>query len=120
MFVRMDLAKRQCVPCRADTPRLTGQALAELVSQLGGGWELTDGERLRKTFGFRDFASALAFVNLIGEVSEREQHHPDIKLSWGRASVEIWTHAIGGLSENDFILAAKIDQLDRPGEVAGS
>jgi 4a-hydroxytetrahydrobiopterin dehydratase len=106
----MELAKRQCVPCRSDTPRLTGEALAALRSELGGDWEVAE-DRLRKTFRFPDFVSALAFVNRIGEVAEREAHHPDIGLAWGRVSLEIWTHAVGGLSENDFILAAKIDEL---------
>ena len=108
----MELAKRQCAPCRGDTPRLTGEEIAPLLSELDG-WQVSD-ERLRKTFRFRDFAGALAFVNRIGEVAEREQHRPDIELAWGRVSLAIWTHAIGGLSENDFILAAKIDALDRP------
>ncbi len=80
------------------------------MRQLGGDWEL-GGDRLRKTFRFPDFAAGLAFVNRIAEVAEREQHHPDILLAWGRVSLEVWTHAIGGLSENDFILAAKIDRL---------
>src|SRR6266540_2081847 len=106
----MELAKRQCRPCRADTPRLEGDLLAALMRQLGGDWEL-GGDRLRKTFRFPDFAAGLAFVNRIAEVAEREQHHPDILLAWGRVSLEVWTHAIGGLSENDFILAAKIDRL---------
>lgn len=108
----MELAKRQCQPCRADTPRVSGEAQGALLAELGGGWELA-GERLRRDFRFPDFAAGLAFVNRIGEVAEREQHHPDILLAWGRVSVEIWTHAIGGLSENDFILAAKIGEVSR-------
>ena len=87
-----------------------------MARQLAADWEVSGGgrgARLRKTFRFPDFVSALAFVNRIGEVAEREQHHPDILLSWGRVSLEIWTHAIGGLSENDFILAAKIEELPR-------
>ncbi len=109
----MELAKRQCAPCRGDTPRLSGEPLAALRSELGADWEVA-GDRLRKTFRFPDFVSALAFVNRIGEVAEREDHHPDIHLGWGRVALEIWTHAIGGLSENDFILAAKIEELARP------
>lgn len=109
----MKLAKRQCVPCRADTPRLTGDPLAALLDELGPDWDLA-GDRLRRTFRFPDFASALAFVNRIGEIAEREQHHPDIQLGWGRVSVELWTHAIDGLSENDFIVAAKIGEAAPP------
>jgi len=107
----MELAKRQCAPCRADTPRLAGDRLAALHAELGRGWELDGEARLRKTFRFPDFATALAFVNRIGDVAEREQHHPDILLRWGAVAVEIWTHAIDGLSDNDFILAAKIEEL---------
>jgi 4a-hydroxytetrahydrobiopterin dehydratase len=105
----MELAKRQCIPCRSDTPRLSGEPLAALATELGRGWQV-EGDRLRKTYRFPDFAGALAFVNRIGEIAEREDHHPDIQLSWGRVSVEMWTHAIGGLSENDFIVAAKIEE----------
>jgi 4a-hydroxytetrahydrobiopterin dehydratase len=104
----MELAKRQCIPCRSDTPRLAGEPLTALHAELGRGWQL-EGDRLRKTFRFPDFVSALAFVNRIGEIAEAEAHHPDIHLAWGRVGLEIWTHAIGGLSENDFILAAKIE-----------
>jgi 4a-hydroxytetrahydrobiopterin dehydratase len=106
----MELAKRQCVTCRADTPRLTGEPLAEMLAQLAPGWELA-GDRLRRTYRFPDFATALAFVNRVAAVAELEQHHPDVQLGWGRVTLEIWTHAIGGLSENDFILAAKVDAL---------
>jgi 4a-hydroxytetrahydrobiopterin dehydratase len=109
MVSAMELAKRQCAPCRADTPRLAGEPLAALLAELGPDWELA-GDRLRRTYRFPDFATALTFVNRIGDVAEREQHHPDILLAWGKVTVEIWTHAIGGLSENDFVLAAKIDQ----------
>jgi 4a-hydroxytetrahydrobiopterin dehydratase len=108
----MELAKRQCAPCRGDTPRLSGDLLAALVAELGGDWAAT-GDRLRKTFRFPDFASALAFVVRIGMIAEREDHHPDIHLAWGKVSLEIWTHTVDGLSDNDFILAAKIDQLAR-------
>jgi 4a-hydroxytetrahydrobiopterin dehydratase len=108
----MDLAKRQCAPCRGDTPRLSGEPLAAITAELGADWEVA-GERLRKTFRFPDFASALAFVNRVGELAERAEHHPDIFLAWGRVALEIWTHAIGGLSENDFILAAQIEELPR-------
>ena len=110
MVGAMELAKRQCVPCRSDTPRVEGDLLSRLLAELGDGWEVS-GERLRRSFRFPDFISGLAFVNRIGDVAEAEQHHPDLFLAWGRVTVEIWTHAIGGLSENDFILAAKIDAL---------
>ena len=74
-------------------------------------WEIVDGHHLRKKFKFADFRSALGFVNQVGEIAEAEGHHPDIVLGWGRAEITLWTHAAGGLTENDFIVAAKIDRL---------
>jgi 4a-hydroxytetrahydrobiopterin dehydratase len=106
-----DLASRRCVPCRGDTPRLEGEPLAELLAELGGGWRVVDGHHLEQEYRFPDFRRALAFVNRVGELAEAEQHHPDLHLAWGRVRVEIWTHAIDGLSESDFVLAAKIDGL---------
>lgn len=107
-----DLASRKCVPCDKGTPPLKGAAAQSLLSQLHG-WQIVDEQRLQRQFKFDDFAAALAFVNRVGEIAESEQHHPDIQLGWGKAAIEIWTHSIGGLSEADFILAAKIDQIQR-------
>lgn len=81
------------------------------MHQLARGWEIIEGHHLRKDFKFKDFKEALAFTNQIGEVAEREQHHPDLQLAWGQVVVTIWTHKVDGLTENDFILAAKIDEL---------
>ena len=105
-----DLARRRCVSCDSTTPRL---GVVECEALLDGlhGWEIVEGHHLARDFRFRDFRAALAFVNGVGEIAEAEKHHPDIRLAWGRARIEIWTHAIDGLSENDFILAAKIDCL---------
>jgi 4a-hydroxytetrahydrobiopterin dehydratase len=75
------------------------------------GWEPVEGHHLAKTYSYPDFVSALAFVNRLGALAEAEGHHPDIGLSWGRVKVEVWTHAAGGLTDNDFILAAKADAL---------
>ena len=108
-----DLARRQCVPCQGNTPRLTGAELQRYVLLLGNGWEVEGEEKLRRTYKKPDFATALALVNRIGEIAEAENHHPDIHLAWGKVGVEIWTHAIGGLSESDFVLAAKIEQAAR-------
>lgn len=104
------LTSRSCVPCTRRTPRLTAEQIAELMPQLDG-WSVEDDRTLVKTYRFRDFASGLAFVNRAGAIAEAEGHHPDLHLSWGRVRVDLLTHAIGGLSENDFILAAKLDQL---------
>jgi 4a-hydroxytetrahydrobiopterin dehydratase len=105
------LAARRCVPCRGDTPPLRGEALARLLEQLGGGWRVVDEHHLEKEYRFPDFRSALAFTNRLGELAERENHHPDIQLAWGRVRLEIWTHVIGGLTESDFVFAAKGDEL---------
>ena len=98
--------------CTEGAARLTGEALTRAAADLGHDWTV-DGERLRKEFRFPDFARALAFVNRAGEIAERENHHPDLHLSWGKVLVETWTHSAGGLTENDFILAAKIEQAAR-------
>jgi len=105
------LAARHCVPCRKGTPPLQGEAQDELLAELGGGWRVVDGHHLEKEYRFEDFRSALDFVNRLGEVAERESHHPDIHLAWGRVRLEIFTHTVGGLSESDFVLAAKADAL---------
>lgn len=97
--------------CRGDTPRLEGEDLARFAAAIGAEWQVVEQHHLSRTFRFADFAGALAFVNQVGAVAEAENHHPDLHLAWGRVGVEIWTHAIGGLSESDFILAAKIDRL---------
>ena len=106
-----DLSKKHCIPCRGGVPPLTGQALADLQRQLGADWTLVHEHHLTRTYTFADFASALAWVNRVGAIAESEQHHPDIYLAWGSVRVDIWTHKIDGLSESDFILAAKIGAL---------
>lgn len=82
-----------------------------MQEELGSGWEVVSDHHLRKTFEFDDFVGALEFVNRVGELAEEEGHHPDLHLTWGEATVELWTHAIDGLSDNDFIMAAKIEEL---------
>ena len=105
------LAEKKCVPCRGGVSALTGKAIEELRSKLDGGWSVVEEHHLTKTYPFKDFAQALAFVNRVGSVAEAEGHHPDIYLSWGSVRIDIWTHKAGGLTENDFILAAKADQV---------
>lgn len=114
-----ELAKRHCVPCHGGTPRLTGANLTWMSSQLGGGWELEGEAKLKKSFRFPDFATALAFVNQVGAIAEAEGHHPDLLLAWGKVDVTLWTHAIDGLSDSDFILAAKIEAIPRPAAPSG-
>lgn len=105
-----ELARRRCTPCRGGVPPLAGAALAALQAQLPF-WKVVDGHHLAKSFLFPDFARALAFVDRVGAAAESEGHHPTICLSWGKVDVQIYTHAIDGLTENDFILAAKIDRI---------
>ena len=105
----------ECVPCHGGTAPLRGAALRSLLRSLGHGWKTVEDHRLEKEFKFDDFKSALAFTNRVGEVAEEQGHHPDIHLAWGRARVVLWTHAVEGLTQNDFILASKIEGLSRPG-----
>ena len=107
-----ELTKKHCEPCSEDTPPLTGEELRPYTRELSDRWEVEEDHHLVGTFAFDDFVAALEFTNRVGELAEEEGHHPEICLTWGRASVKIWTHAIDGLSENDFILAAKIDELE--------
>jgi 4a-hydroxytetrahydrobiopterin dehydratase len=104
------LAERHCVPCEGGTPALTAEQVEPLLAEVAG-WTLLDGKKLTRTFRFPDFVGAVAFVNELTPVAEAEGHHPDLTVKWGEVGVELWTHSIGGLSENDFILAAKIDRL---------
>lgn len=105
-----DLVSSRCEPCRGGIPPLSAAAARELASQLHE-WQVEGAHHIAKEFEFRDFAAALAFVNEVGAVAEAEDHHPDIWFTWGKARIEIRTHKIDGLTRNDFILAAKIDQL---------
>ena len=107
----MELSDKTCIPCRGGVPPLQAAELARLYDELGHDWQLVDGHHLAKEYQFKDFAEALAFVNRLGAIAEEQGHHPDIYLAWGRAEVKIWTHKIDGLTESDFILAAKIDAL---------
>lgn len=104
-----DLTQKKCLPCTAGTPPLIGEALKPFAMQLGEGWKIVDEHHLEKKYSFKNFKSALAFTNVIGHIAEEEGHHPDIFLTWGEVSLKIWTHKIKGLSESDFILAAKIE-----------
>ena len=104
------LADRKCVPCRGGVPPLAGAELDRYAADVPG-WTVVDGHHLSRTFKFPDFAAALAFVNRVGALAEQQGHHPRITFTWGRATIDIWTHKIDGLHESDFVLAAKIDKL---------
>jgi 4a-hydroxytetrahydrobiopterin dehydratase len=108
-----ELAKKHCVPCRGGVPPLDAAEVERLLGDLGGDWTAIDNHHLEKSYAFDDFAQALAFANRVGEIAEAEGHHPDIHLAWGRVTLTIWTHKIDGLTESDFILAAKADEALR-------
>ena len=118
----MTLAREKCVACRADSPRVTDDEIAELQPQVQE-WRLTevDGiKRLERTFRFRNFAGALDFTVRVGEAAESEGHHPRLTVEWGRVAVEWWTHKIKGLHRNDFIMASKTETLfEQTMETAG-
>jgi 4a-hydroxytetrahydrobiopterin dehydratase len=109
-LTNQSLAEKDCVPCKGGVPPLKGEALDELRKQLPG-WDVVNGHHLYKAFKFPDFKQALSFVNRAGAVAEEEGHHPDLLLAWGKTEVTIYTHKIDGLTESDFILAAKIDRV---------
>ena len=110
----IELARKGCVPCSGGAVPLGGDQIDRLLADLEG-WSVEQEHHVTKTFAFPDFSEGLAFVNRIGTIAEDQGHHPDIHLSWGRVGVEIWTHKIDGLTESDFILAAKIDNAHREG-----
>lgn len=115
----MDLADRHCTPCTGDTPPLDAPTIATLSAQLPA-WEVVDGHHLRREYALPDFKRALALVNLFGEEAEAQGHHPDLELSWGRVGVQLHTHAIDGLSEADFVLAARLERLAERAGASGT
>lgn len=108
------LANRECIPCKGGVPPLKGETLRHYQAELGGNWEVLDEQRLEKPYKFKNFREALDFTNRVGELAESVSHHPDIFLTWGKVKITLWTHKISGLTESDFIMAAKIDSLNQP------
>ncbi len=106
-----ELANKECVPCKGGVLPLKGAALTPLLGKLSEGWKLVGEHHLEKEYDFVDFKSALAFTNRVGELAEKQNHHPDIYLAWGKAKLTLWTHKIDGLTESDFIFAARVDAL---------
>lgn len=104
-----DLVEKKCTPCVVGDAALKGEALKPLYMQLGEGWEIVEEHHLEKTYQFKNFKEALAFTNVVGKVAEEEGHHPNIFLTWGKVHIKLWTHKVDGLTESDFILAAKIE-----------
>lgn len=104
------LNQKKCTPCQGNIAPLTHTEQLNLLNELSGNWRIERGHHLEKEYTFPDFRQALSFTNCIGELAETEGHHPDIYLTWGKVKIHIWTHKIDGLTENDFILAAKCDK----------
>ena len=105
------LVNKSCVPCQGGIPPLTAKEVEEWLQELGKGWAVNNKGHLHKEYPLNDFKDPMVFANKIAELAEKEGHHPDLKISWGACAVEIWTHKINGLTESDFILAAKIEAL---------
>lgn len=111
----MSLESKTCVPCRGGVPPLKGKELADIHKQLPefGHWKVVNEHHITREFQFPDFKHAMDFVNRVGDLAEEQGHHPDIFLAWGKVGITLWTHKIDGLTESDFIMAAKIDRLTR-------
>jgi 4a-hydroxytetrahydrobiopterin dehydratase len=107
------LAEKECVSCKAGVAPLKGNDLSRLQRELKPGWQILKEHQLEREFNFKDFRQALNFTNQVGELAEDQGHHPDIYLRWGKVKVTIWTHKVDGLTESDFVLAAKIDRLQK-------
>jgi len=106
----MELHEKSCVPCRGGVPPMTPDEVSKMLAEVDG-WEAPRHRRLSKAYKFPDFRTALSFVDRVGAMAEEQNHHPDLHLSWGRVGVEVWTHKIDGLTESDFVFAAKCDEL---------
>ena len=105
-----DLAKKTCIPCKGGVPPLKGAKLDDLLEKLKNDWKIIKEHHLEKEYSFKNFKEALSFTIKIGELAENQGHHPDIFLAWGKVKLTIWTHKIDGLTESDFIFAAKADK----------
>lgn len=109
----MSLSKKTCVPCTSGANKLTAAECEDLLKQVSG-WNIEDGnKKISKGYKFSDFMQAMSLANEIAQLAEEENHHPDLLVRWGELKIEIWTHKVDGLTENDFILASKIDRLDK-------
>ncbi len=107
----MELKDKKCVPCEGGMLPLVLSEVERLRSQINLAWQVLDNQKLERVFTFKDFKEAMGFVNQVAEIAESEAHHPDIFITYNKVTLTLWTHAINGLSENDFILASKIDAL---------
>lgn len=106
-----DLTQKHCVPCEGGVPPFNTDQIEVYKKEISPDWQVLDGKKLERKFKFKDFKESMEFVNKVADIAESEQHHPDIKIFYSLVTITLWTHAISGLSENDFILAAKLDMI---------
>lgn len=107
----MDLSEKKCKPCEGGTPPLTPDEIAEYSTHIKKDWKIIDNHKLEKEYAFVNFKHTMDFVNKVANLAEDEGHHPDMHVHYGKVVIELWTHAVNGLSENDFIMAYKIDKI---------
>lgn len=107
----MDLSKKKCIPCEGGIPALTEKEIVDYKRLISGDWKVMDNNKITKEYFFVSYRHTIDFVNKVAGIAEEEGHHPVLHIYFGRAVIELWTHSINGLSENDFILASKIDKL---------
>jgi len=107
----MDLSMKKCIPCEGGIAQLDRQGVEAYKNHIKAEWEVTDYKKISREFSFTDFGHTMSFVNKVADLAEEEGHHPVMHVYYGKVIIELWTHAINGLSENDFILASKIDKL---------
>lgn len=107
----MDLSKKKCIPCEGGIPALTEKEIADYIRHISVDWKVTDSNKITREYFFVSYRHTIDFVNKVADIAEEEGHHPVLHIYFGRAVIELWTHSINGLSENDFILASKIDKI---------
>jgi 4a-hydroxytetrahydrobiopterin dehydratase len=105
------LLDKTCTPCQGGVPPLPANTTSKLLLELGDGWVINESGQLYKEYNFNNFIEAMEFANKVADCAEKEAHHPDLTITWGKCTIRIWTHKINGLTENDFILAAKIGTI---------
>jgi 4a-hydroxytetrahydrobiopterin dehydratase len=107
----MDLSKKKCIPCEGNIPSLQEKEIQEFIKYISADWKVVDNVKITREFFFVSYRHTIDFVDKVADIAEKEGHHPVLHIYFGRAVVELWTHAINGLSKNDFILASKIDKI---------
>ncbi len=107
----MDLSKKKCIPCEGGIPMLKEDEVAEYLHHIHDAWRVTENKKLSREISFMDYKQTMAYVNRVADLADTEGHHPVLHVYYSKVIIDLWTHAIGGLSENDFILASKIDRL---------